>query len=59
MRRKDDEPDAVRNRLRVYQEQTAPVIAWYESHGANIARVDAVGTMDEVRGRARKAVGLS
>ena len=29
MRRKDDEPDAVRNRLRVYQAQTAPVIAWY------------------------------
>jgi adenylate kinase len=59
MRRKDDEPDAVRNRLRVYQEQTAPVIAWYESHGATIARVDAVGTMDEVASRARKAVGLS
>ena len=59
MRRKDDEPDAVRNRLRVYQEQTAPVIAWYESHGANIARVDGVGSMDEVAGRARKAVGLS
>ena len=59
MRRKDDEPDAVRNRLRVYQEQTAPVIAWYAAHGATIARVDAVGTMDEVASRARKAVGLS
>jgi adenylate kinase len=59
MRRKDDEPEAVRNRLRVYQQQTAPVIAWYASHGANIAKVDAVGTMDEVAARARKAVGLS
>jgi adenylate kinase len=58
MRRKDDEPDAVRNRLRVYQAQTAPVIAWYRSHGANVARIDAVGTMDEVTKRARKAVGL-
>jgi adenylate kinase len=58
-RRKDDEPDAVRNRLRVYQEQTAPVVAWYGAHGANIARIDAVGTMEEVAGRARKAVGLS
>ena len=58
MRRKDDEPDAVRNRLRVYQQQTAPVIAWYASHGANIAKVDAVGTMDEVAARARAAVGL-
>jgi adenylate kinase len=59
VRRKDDEPDAVRNRLRVYQEQTAPVIAWYASHGANIARIDAVGTMDEVTKRTRHAVGLS
>jgi adenylate kinase len=59
MRRKDDEPDAVRNRLRVYQAQTAPVIAWYEAHGANIARIDAVGTMDEVAARSRRAVGLS
>ena len=51
MRRKDDEPDAVRNRLRVYQAQTAPVIAWYASHGANIARIDAVG----IDGRGRRA----
>ncbi|HEX7546423.1 MAG TPA: adenylate kinase [Gemmatimonadaceae bacterium] len=58
MRRKDDEPDAVRNRLRVYHAQTAPVIAWYEAHRANVARIDAVGTMDEVTSRARKAVGL-
>jgi adenylate kinase len=58
MRRKDDEPDAVRNRLRVYQQQTAPVIAWYAAHGATLARVDAVGTMDEVAGRAMRAVGL-
>jgi hypothetical protein len=43
----------------VNQQQTAPVIAWYASHGANIERVDAVGTMDEVGRRARKAVGLS
>jgi adenylate kinase len=58
VRRKDDEPDAVRNRLKVYQAQTAPVIAWYRSHGANVAEVDAVGTTDEVRKRAFAAVGL-
>jgi adenylate kinase len=56
-RRKDDEPDAVRNRLRVYQAQTAPVIAWYRTHGANVATVDAVGTPDEVTTRALRAVG--
>jgi adenylate kinase len=56
-RRKDDEPEAVRNRLRVYEAQTAPVIAWYGAHGANIAHVDAVGTVDEVSARALRAVG--
>jgi len=51
VRRRDDEPDAVRNRLRVYQTQTAPVLAWYESHGAPIVRVNALGTPDEVTAR--------
>jgi adenylate kinase len=57
VRRKDDEPDAVRNRLRVYHAQTAPVIAWYKAHGARIAEIDAVGTLDEVATRALGAVG--
>jgi adenylate kinase len=57
VRRKDDEPDAIRNRLRVYREQTAPVLAWYEKQGARIAHIDAVGSMDEVTTRALKAVG--
>ena len=56
-RRKDDEPDAVRNRLNVYQAQTAPVIAWYRSHGANVAPVNAVGALDDVTARALKVVG--
>jgi adenylate kinase len=58
VRRKDDEPDAVRNRLRTYHEQTAPVIAWYEQHGAPLRRIDALGSFDDVLGRARKALGL-
>ena len=57
VRRKDDEPDAIRNRLRVYREQTAPILAWYERAGARIAHLDAAGTMDEVFTRAMKAVG--
>lgn len=57
VRRKDDEPDAVRNRLRVYREQTAPVLDWYIAQGANVVRIDAVGSFDEVTARALKAVG--
>jgi adenylate kinase len=56
VRRKDDEPDAIRNRLAVYQRQTAPVLAWYEQHGTKIATVDAVGSMDDVTRRALDAL---
>lgn len=57
VRRKDDEPDSIRNRLRVYHAQTAPVLDWYKTHGARIATIDAVGTLDEVTKRSLKAVG--
>jgi adenylate kinase len=58
MRRKDDEPEAIRNRLAVYQRQTAPVIDWYRSHGAPVKFVDGLGTLDEVMTRIRASVGL-
>ena len=56
VRRKDDEPDAVRNRLRVYAEQTAPVVQWYEQHAMPIRRVNAIGPLDEVTSRAVAAL---
>lgn len=57
MRRKDDEPDAIRNRLKVYEEQTAPVFDWYQRHGTRMAAVQAVGSVDEVSTRALRALG--
>lgn len=56
VRRSDDEPGAVRNRLRVYRAQTEPVIAWYERHGGNIVRIAAAGSLDEVTGRALRGI---
>ncbi|HLA15117.1 MAG TPA: adenylate kinase [Gemmatimonadaceae bacterium] len=56
MRRKDDEPDAIRNRLKVYRAQTEPVIEWYEEHGQKVDKVDADGSVDEVTSRAVKAL---
>ncbi len=56
VRRKDDEPHAVRKRLQVYAEQTQPVIAWYEAHGARLARIDAAGSLDDVEARAVAAL---
>lgn len=57
VRRADDEPDAVRNRLQVYRAQTAPVLDWYVRQGAKVERIDAVGSVDEVTKRALAAVG--
>lgn len=51
VRRKDDEPEAVRNRLEVYRQQTAPVVDWYYTSGVRIVEVDALGTMEEVTER--------
>lgn len=60
VRRKDDEPEAVRNRLRVYKAQTEPVIMWYaerQKTGAKLLPIDADGTLNEVTERAMKALG--
>ena len=45
--RADDSPDAVRKRLAVYDEATAPVVDFYRTTG-RLACVDGVGGMDEV-----------
>jgi adenylate kinase len=57
VRRADDEPDAVRTRLGVYQRQTAPVVDWYRTHGVPVQEIDAVGTPDEVHERVLRALG--
>ena len=43
----DDSPDAVRKRLAVYDEATAPVVDFYRTTG-RLACVDGVGGMDDV-----------
>ena len=58
VRRKDDEPEAVRTRLEVYRAQTLPVLQWYQAHGATVRTIDAVGGVDEVTTRALGALGL-
>ncbi|HEX9128494.1 MAG TPA: adenylate kinase [Gemmatimonadaceae bacterium] len=56
VRRKDDEPEAVRNRLEVYRKQTAPVIDWYADHNMKVQKIDADASVDEVTSRAIKAL---
>ena len=45
--RADDSPEAVRHRLQVYNDATAPVVDFYRNTG-RLACVDGVGGMDEV-----------
>jgi adenylate kinase len=56
--RADDSPEAVRNRLRVYSDQTAPVIDYYRGRGQLVC-VFGVGSMDEVLARVLAAVGVT
>jgi adenylate kinase len=58
MRRKDDEPGAVRTRLDVYRAQTLPVLEWYREHGMIVRTIDAIGSVEEVTARALAALGL-
>jgi adenylate kinase len=56
VQRDDDKPETVRHRLEVYREQTAPLSGWYESQG-ELARIDAIGEVDEITDRALRALG--
>ncbi len=53
--RSDDTPDAIRKRLQVYREQTAPLLQFYEERGL-VTRIDAIGSVDEVAARVAKAI---
>ena len=57
VRRPDDEPDAVRHRLEVYQERTAPLQAYYAQRGL-LRRVDALGDPAAVTERIRRALAI-
>ncbi|MFC0679972.1 adenylate kinase [Lysobacter korlensis] len=53
--RADDTPESVRTRLRVYDEQTAPVVDFYRQHG-QLSVVDGVGSLDDVFNRIIEAL---
>jgi len=57
VRRKDDEPESIRNRLRVYQAQTEPVIEWAKEKKMEVVRIDATGAVEEITDRVMEALG--
>lgn len=54
--RADDTEDVIRNRFRVYRDETAPLLTYYE-HEHELKTVDAVGDFDEVFSRALRSLG--
>jgi adenylate kinase len=55
VQRDDDTEEAIRHRLRLYAEQTEPLIAWYQERDL-LAAVDGMGHPDEVTRRLIRAV---
>ncbi|HEX4559721.1 MAG TPA: adenylate kinase [Mycobacterium sp.] len=54
--RADDTDDVILNRMKVYRDETAPLLEYYSGE-SKLKTVDAVGTMDEVFARALQALG--
>ncbi len=52
--RADDTDDVIINRMKVYRDETAPLLEYYSDE---LKTVDAVGSMDEVFARALQALG--
>jgi adenylate kinase len=52
--RADDTEDVIRNRFKVYRDETAPLLDFYAD---DLKTVDAVGSLDEVFARALRALG--
>jgi adenylate kinase len=53
--RADDNAEVVRNRLNVYREQTAPLVAYYRGRGL-LKSVDGMASVDDVTAAIRRAV---
>ena len=52
--RSDDNPETVRERLRVYHEETEPLVAYYDRRGL-LRRVNGAGNPDEVYREVRRS----
>lgn len=61
LQREDDKEDTVRTRLKVYHDQTKPLVAFYqklaESSGPQYRAVEGVGSVQEIREKVLAALG--
>lgn len=54
--RADDQPEAIRNRLSVYNNQTSPVLGYYEGAGV-LRNIPATGNIQDIFGLVAAALG--
>jgi len=64
VQREDDQEETVRNRLKVYHEQTEPLVAYYgkwaergEANAPKYVQINGIGKVDEIRDTIFKALG--
>lgn len=57
IQRADDNEETIRNRIKVYHEQTEPIKEYYASQG-KVVSVDSSGTVEETNAAVSKALGL-
>ena len=53
--RKDDNESVISNRLKIYQDQTSPLVSYYKSLGI-LKSVDGSGTVEDVNSRIKKVL---
>jgi adenylate kinase len=49
--REDDNEDTIRNRQKVYRDETEPLVGYYPGNGVAVVAVDGIGAIDEVFAR--------
>ena len=54
--RPDDNPDTVRNRLKVYAEQTEPLIRFYQERDGVVTKIPGEGSVEEIQSSIRAAL---
>ena len=55
VQRADDRPDAIENRLRTYERDTAPLADYYDRRGA-LRRIDGVGSLETILDRITRSL---
>jgi len=58
IQRDDDREEVIKERIRVYREQTSPLIEYYEKKG-NLLKIDGKGSEEEVFSRIREVLNDS